>query len=110
MVEVSDKKKVFESDEIWNEINRLPIDVFAVANQLVADHVKKIDLPGSDLYVKLSSSAVLPALETTLSNGNLTRGRKYEVIQAEGYVVVKRLVDQDAKVQKVLAAMDARNK
>lgn len=105
---MSDSKSqvaVAESDKIWEEIKNLPIDVFAIAGQCIAQHVIKIELPGTELYVKLASSAVLPALEATLAHPALIRGKKYEVLAGDGYVVIRRSVDLTGEVQKAMKDM-----
>lgn len=98
-----DKDKVKnEADVIWNEIKDLPIDVYAVDFQVVSDHVKKVDFPGKQLYIKLATSGVLPALETTLNNMRLTQGRRYEVELGDGFVLVKRGTDEAEKLKEAL--------
>lgn len=99
MSEKEDKVTTTEADKIWVEISGLPIDVFALSGQVVENHVTKIDLPGKDLYVKLKSSAVLPALEETLGNSHFTKGKKYAVESGEGYVVVRRGQDNSLVVK-----------
>lgn len=108
-VKVESVKVETESDKIWNEISNLPINVFAIGG-VVADYVKKIELPGAELYLKLGSSAVLPALETTLSNPNITRNKKYSIQTGEGYYVVSRVVDRTEEVQKALKDMARKSK
>lgn len=102
---MSEVKGDYESDQIWEEIKNLPLDVFALGKAKVQDHVFKIDLKGTDLYLKLSSSAVLPALESSISNQYLTRGKRYQIEPAEGFVVVKRYTDKSAAVQKAIDLM-----
>lgn len=94
-----------EADSIWDEIKSLPIDVYAVQGQRVDQYVKKIDVPGSQLYIKISSSAVLPALEMSLANTQWTRGKKYTVDVGDGFIVVKRHDDPALKVQEALEKM-----
>ena len=89
------QKKVSEADKIWQEIRGLAINVYSLDGQKVSDHVLKIDLPANELYVKLKSSAVLPALEAAL-------GKKYEVELAEQYVIVRRAVVDDEVVLNAL--------
>lgn len=108
-----DEKKIMveaESEKMWKEISNLHIDVYAVQNQSVSNYVTKINLPGSELYVKLSSTAVLPALEATLSNMVYTRGKKYEIEPAQAYTVIRRVEDRDAKVHAAIADMEKKDK
>lgn len=104
MVEV--KKVETESDKIWNEIHRLPIDVYGLPDQVVGNYLTKIELPGSELLVKMKTSAVFPALEATLSNMHLTKNRKYAVEMAKGYYLIKRVENLDEKVQSVIRDMN----
>lgn len=83
--------EVTEADKIWAEIKDFPINVYAVAQQ-VHQCITKIDLPGDELFAKLKSSAVLPALETTL-------GKRFSVELADKYIIIRRAEDRDAKVQ-----------
>lgn len=56
-----------KSDELWTEIQQLPMDMWGLSNQRVKDHVEKLAGTGEQLYLKLSAPAVLPALETALA-------------------------------------------
>lgn len=90
---MSEKKT--EADDIWTEIAVLPINLFGLTNQVVAQHVTKVPLPGKELYLKLSAGAVLPALEEAL-------GKKYSVEMGMGYTIVRRASDRDAMVAKAV--------
>lgn len=107
---MSEKNLQTEADLIWEEVKSLPIDVFAVQNQKVDQYVKKLDVPGTALYVKITSSAVLPALETTLSSTNLTRGKKYSIDMGEGFLIIKRQDDGTQKVQEAISKLEASSK
>lgn len=60
------------SDIIWNDIKDRDIEMFALPGQKVFQYCKPIKLEPSKLYVEISASAVLPALETAV-------GSKYSV-------------------------------
>ena len=92
-----------ESEQIWEEIKGLPINMFALSNQKVEQHVVRVPMPGRDLLLKLVSTAALPALEETLANNFLTKGRKYEVEVAEGYTIVRRGSQREEEIKKALA-------
>jgi len=71
-----------EADKIWDEIKDKNIDMFALPNQTVKDHVQKLKVPGaSGLYVKLVSSAVLASLETALKGFVVESAKKYVIIK-----------------------------
>lgn len=76
--------KRVESDLIWDEIKDILIDLYSLPNQKVADHVKKIKVPGDQLLLTLNSSAVLPALEIAINR------RGFEIEQTEKYTIVRR--------------------
>jgi len=79
----------FESEKIWDEIKNVGINMFALPNQRVQDHVTVLDVPGNELYVKLKSTAVLPALEECL-------GSKFSVELCEKYTIVRRAYSNQA--------------
>lgn len=88
-------KEKTEADKIWEEISNVTLDLFALPNQKVSDHVEFLPVPGTTLYLKPKSSAVLPALETALVN-------KFVVSTNDGnkYITVKRVepkvdIDED---------------
>lgn len=69
--------------KIWNEIKNLVLPLFGLPNQLVSNHcVPKLINPNA-LYVLVSSSAVLPALESILS-------RSFDLELADKYIVISR--------------------
>ena len=76
-----------EADLIWKEIQDLPIDMFALPGQKVSQYVKKLEVPGDQLLVKITASSVLPSLESALAS---VKARRYVVELAEGYVIIKR--------------------
>ena len=82
MTEEKHDKKL-ESDVIWAEIKDLPIEMFALPGQKVSDHVKPIKIPGSKLYVKLGSTAVITSLEYAI-------GGKYNVLLGDKYTTIER--------------------
>lgn len=95
-------EKQNESEQIWNEIKDLPISMFALANQTVKQHVMYVPMRGQDLLLKLVSTAALPALEETLNNNFLTKGKKYEVEIADRYTIVRRASTREEEIQKAL--------
>lgn len=92
-----------EAEQIWKEIEDLPISMFALPNQTVKQHVIQLPVPGKELLLKLVSTATLPALEEALNNTRLTGGKRYEIEIAEGYVIVRRASSRKEELKKVLA-------
>jgi hypothetical protein len=89
--EVTATKTVTESDRIWEEIQNLPIAMFALPGQVVQQHVKRFLASPDAVYLKLNSPAVIASLEVALADSRTNK--KYAVEQADGgYIVVKRAV------------------
>jgi hypothetical protein len=94
--------------EIWEEIKDLPIDMYALADQTVKNHVEMKKVPGEVLFLKPKSQAVIASLGTAI-------GAKYAVNTTDGgFLTVERIeaipvVDDDyvyyqrrGKVEKIL--------
>ena len=103
---MTNEVKQTEADLIWNEIKDMSIDIYSLPNQKVEDHVKKLKIPGDQLLLTLNSSAVLPALETTITR------RGFEIEQGEKFTIVRRVekpVDLSSLVEEpVLSAAKKR--
>jgi hypothetical protein len=69
--------------EIWEEIKDKPIEMFALPEQKVNMHCHPIPIEPSRLFLLISSSAVLPSLETAL-------GKHYVVELMDKFVAVSR--------------------
>ena len=72
-----------EAEKIWDEIKGLPIAMFGLPNQVVAQHCVVATVEPSQLYLLLKSSAVLPSLEASIAP-------KFTVELLGKYVAVKR--------------------
>lgn len=88
MSEKLEKKSLKEeektkADKIWENIKDMNLDLFALPGQKVSMHAKRIPIHDEFVHLKLSSQAVLAALESVL-------GSKYLVEPGEQYVVVKQ--------------------
>ena len=103
MLENVDKNK-HESDKIWDEIKNLSIDMFALPNQTVQQHIVPLQVAGKELLVKLVSTAALPALEEAINR----YGKKYTVTVAEGYVVVTRASTREDDIKKALGLINSK--
>ena len=75
-----------ESEKIWDEIRNLPIQMFGLPNQTVAQHAVPFPIEPSKLYLTIRSSATLPSLEVAV-------GDKFTVEQADRFVIVARKTD-----------------
>lgn len=75
-----------EADKIWDEIRNLPIQMFGLPGQVVAQHAVPFPIEPSKLYLTIRSSATLPSLEVAV-------GDKFTVEQADRFVIVARRAD-----------------
>ena len=80
---IEKKAEATESDKIWAEIEELPIDMFALPDQKIKNHVQRVKVTPTEVYLKLKSTSVVASLEAAL-------GRRFELEMAEGYVIVRR--------------------
>lgn len=82
-----------EAAKIWEAIKNAPIDIYALPNQVVENHVKreqKLEVATPDqVYLTLKSAAVLPALEDTLNKVRLDPNKRFDISQQSRYTVVK---------------------
>jgi hypothetical protein len=92
------------AQKIWNKIKDLSIDIFALPNQSVQDHVKReagLERATPDaVHLILKSAAVRPALEETLGRvrlgqDNLGQPLVFELTTSGRYTVVK-IVPRDS--------------
>ena len=89
----TEAKEVTAAEKIWDKIKDLPLEIFALPNQVVQDHVKREAqmekaIPDA-VHLILKSAAVLPALEESLGKVRLGRHERFEVTQYSKYTVVK---------------------
>jgi len=94
--EVEKAKVPTASDKIWEEIKNLPIAMFALPNQTIQNHVVRVEVEPSSLYLRGKSPAVIAGLDEALNTsfdraGNTTKTNGFSVEQAEGgFIIVKR--------------------
>lgn len=69
------KKFTGEDNKLWQEIARLPIDLFALPDQQVSNYVKVVDgmttADSKTIFVTFKTPAVLPALEEVFVKAKL---------------------------------------
>lgn len=75
--------KATTAGQIWNEINGLSIEMFALPNQFVNMHCHPVFIDDTKLHLIANSSAVLPSLEVAIGN-------RYTVELVDKYLVVAR--------------------
>ena len=81
-VEIKSEPKLTRAQSTWESVKKMEINVFGVI-QKVEDFYTFHPIHSSDLYLKSTVSAALPALETTL-------GPDYQVTATDFYTVVKK--------------------
>ena len=72
-----------EADKIWEEIKNLPIQMFGLPFQVVANHCQVVRIEPNRLYLTIRSTATLPSLETAIAP-------KFVVELADKWVIVTR--------------------
>lgn len=72
-----------EAEKIWEEIKSLPIQMFGLPSQVVANHCTFVPIEPSKLYVSIRSTATLPSLEAAVAP-------KFVVELADKWVIVTR--------------------
>lgn len=88
---VQPEVKQTAADQIWNEIRRLPIEMFGLPGQIVEMHVAPTPLDPSRCFLVARASAVLPSLESALGvNLAHPEQSKYLVEQQGNFIVVSR--------------------
>jgi hypothetical protein len=70
--------------EIWAEIKDKEILMFALPDQRVHQHALPVKIEPSKLYLRTTSPAVLPSLETAI-------GKKFNVELVDKFVIVTRI-------------------
>jgi hypothetical protein len=78
-----------QADQLWNKIKNLDLELYALPDQKVHKHCKRFDIMPDCLHLKITSTAVLPALEELLMKVRLAPEEKFEITQAGPYTVVK---------------------
>lgn len=69
--------------EIWKEIKDKSIDMFALPEQIVQMYCHPVFVDPERLFLTLTSTAVLPSLETAI-------GKKYVVELSDKYTIISR--------------------
>jgi hypothetical protein len=90
------------SDQIWEDIKDKEVQMFTLANQTLAKHVKRLGGPPHECLLRLNSSAVIVAIELLFktlntqvillaSDGKKTKKLmpKYKMNEYEGYIGVE---------------------
>ena len=100
--DTSKKAEKTDAEKLWDKIKDVPIDLYALPDQVVSQHVTreaKLEKAVPDaVHLTLKSAAVLPALEEALGKvrwGSDDRGPlTFELSKTARYTVV-RIVPRD---------------
>lgn len=99
-----------EAEKIWEEIQLLPIEMFALPNQIVAQHCEPLPfaIDPNRLFLTIRSTATLPSLEFSLQSftknskmqaaelakrGQVMQVKEYTVELADKFVIVARALN-----------------
>lgn len=99
MVKSEEKVTQTAASILWEKIKDLPIDIFAIPNQTIKDHVSRdenmeIVFPDA-IHVTFRAAAAYPALEEALRTAvgrnqiKLAKGERFELSQNSKYTVIK---------------------
>jgi hypothetical protein len=105
-----------DAEKIWEEIQHLPIEMFALPNQVVAQHCEPLPfaIDPSRLFLITRSTATLPSLEFSLQSftknsktraeelakkGHVVEVKEYTVELADKYVIVGRAINSHLLAQ-----------
>ncbi len=69
-----------ESKKIWDEIKNVQLDLFSLPDQTVAKYCNPLPIDPNMLYITITATAVLPALETALPKLQVEAVGKWIVI------------------------------
>lgn len=109
-IKTTNEMRKTEADLIWNEIKGIKINIYALDNQTVEDHVVRKNIPGSVVFLRPKSPAVISVLQDTIgdnfvvniaSGGFITieRNMPLPIDQEEEYIYFPR---PNGKVDKIL--------
>lgn len=99
-----------QAEVIWEEIQFLPIEMFALPNQVIAQHCEPLPfaIDPSRLFLTTRSTATLPSLEASLQTftkesrmqaaelakrGHVSPVKEYTVELADKFVIVSRAIN-----------------
>lgn len=75
------------SDRIWNKISKLDLELFALPNQALEKHAKRVAVTATEVHLKIAVSAVLPALEDAVRRVKVD-GKPLTIEQHKQFTVI----------------------
>jgi hypothetical protein len=94
----SAKKEKTRSDVIWDQIKDLPVEIYALPNQTLSQHVERLEVAEDLVHLKPKSPAILPAMEEALGKVKLARGEKFDVAPQQNFIVISIVFDPNELV------------
>ena len=81
------------SDEIWDKIENARINIYAIPNQRVKEHVERVKLDDNILHLRPLTPSVLPSLEAVLADTDPPANCEWNVdVAVNGMIIVTALV------------------
>jgi hypothetical protein len=96
--EVNVEVEKSKADKIWDAIQNLKIDVFALPDQKVSDYCTRADVIPDQLFLIVKGGAVIIALEDTLKD----KGKDLGILEPYEHFVV----EQDSRFVKIRIESD----
>jgi len=82
------KPEPTKGDVIWDTIKNLGIEMYALPDQTVDMHCRRVVVEPEKVHVLLKSTAVLPALEGVLRTVKLDPNEMFDISQAAHFTVI----------------------
>jgi len=82
------KEKPTKSDEIWNKIKGLPINLYALGGVTIESQSQRLVVVDDLVYLRLKTSASLPLIEEAIQNIKLPSGERLEFAPEKDYIVI----------------------
>ena len=90
---MAEEKKLTRSDEIWDTIRILPVNIYALPGQTLEQHVTRFKVTDNMVHLKLRSPAIIQAMEEAFQNVKLAKDQRFDVVQAKDFTVISIVSD-----------------
>ncbi len=88
--------KKTKADVIWDQIKDLPVEIYALPDQTLKQHVERLQVTEDQVHLRIKSPAIVPALEESLSKVKLARGEKFDILPQKNFIVVSISFDPNS--------------
>jgi len=91
---VKTQREITFSDKLWEKIKDLDIEIFALPNQTLKDHVERAEVLPDQLHLIMKAPAMIAVLEEVMRKqgpklGLLGEHEGFEVIQTPRFAIIK---------------------